>query len=142
MTMALSAHFTLEELTTTTCSYDNTPSADTIQNLVWLSEHLEIIRRLCGGKPIKVISGYRSPAVNQWARGVTTSAHCYGRAVDFVIEGMTPTEICALLAETTDYDQLIDEQRGADTWVHYGISLTPRHEYLKFRNGIYTKVTP
>lgn len=44
-------------------------------------------------KPIIVTSGYRCPARNKDVGGVVNSYHTQGKAADFKIPGMTPTEV-------------------------------------------------
>lgn len=47
-----------------------------------LIEHLEDLRRICGSRPLHIISGYRSPEHNRRVGGATNSQHLYGRAAD------------------------------------------------------------
>lgn len=42
----------------------------------------ESLRAASGGKPIRVLSGYRTPAYNRQIGGAPSSQHVYGRAVD------------------------------------------------------------
>lgn len=48
-------------------------------------------------KPIKIMSGYRSPAYNRKIKGATHSQHLTGRAADITIEGMLPEEVADLI---------------------------------------------
>ena len=61
--MMLSEHFTLEELTASEVAaragIDNTPSAETMRNLLRLATGLELVRAALGNNPIHVTSGYR-----------------------------------------------------------------------------------
>lgn len=47
-----------------------------------LIQRLEQLRALKGGRPLVIISGYRSPATNRAVGGVPRSQHLYGRAAD------------------------------------------------------------
>ena len=54
---------------------------------------LEVIRAEFGGKPIKVISGYRPLEYNRKLGSDDTSQHVQGRAADFQIAGVAPKAI-------------------------------------------------
>lgn len=43
---------------------------------------LEKLRALNGGKPLRIVSGYRSPAWNRHVGGATDSQHLHNRAAD------------------------------------------------------------
>lgn len=47
--------------------------------LVW---HLERLRSLCGGRPLRIVSGYRDPAHNARVGGARASRHLFGDAAD------------------------------------------------------------
>lgn len=135
--MRLSEHFTLEELTESQTAarmgIDNAPPENVLDNLKKLSQALEAIRKAVG-KPIRVSSGYRSPAVNKAVGGSLNSSHMTGLAADINVTGMPPKTL-AILISTLDvpYDQIILEY---DRWVHIGLSETaPRKQLLTIRNG-------
>ena len=93
----LSEHFSLEELTYSRIAVenglDNEPSPAVRQSLCYLAVHLlEPLRRF-NGRPIAVLSGYRSDSVNRLAGGVATSQHRKGEAADCYI----PEGPCRLL---------------------------------------------
>jgi len=114
--MQLSPHFSLAEMTTTSTGLANTPTGQLLKNLTHTAQQMELVRAILG-RAIKVNSGYRSDAVNRAVGGVTTSAHSYGFAVDFVCPDFgTPYEVCAALIKAgIKFDQLIHEKRR---WVH------------------------
>lgn len=144
--MKLTEHFTLEELTHSDTAIrlciDQTPPPVVLNNLLSTASQMEVVRALLG-KPIRVSSGYRSPALNKIiSPAVTKSAHIDGRAVDFTCpEFGTPQRIAKFLSEcpTIQFDQLIYE----GTWVHIGFAPVPRREVLTahFNDGhtTYTK---
>lgn len=70
------------------------------------------------GKPIRVNSGFRCPALNKAVGGSATSDHMTGRAAD--ITGGSPKEnkrLFYLIQELgLPFDQLIDEKHFS--WVH------------------------
>lgn len=47
------------------------------------------------GKPIIINSGYRTPEYNKKVGGATRSQHCYGTAVDIVVDGVSPASVAA-----------------------------------------------
>ena len=131
--MNLTEHFTLEELTRTDHrEFDNTPNADQINNLERVAELLEKVKKMLGGKPIMVNSGYRSLQVNAAVGSKPTSQHCLGCAADIRVPGMTPDEVVkAIRASDLQYDQLI---REFDSWTHISVPnevrITPRNQTL------------
>jgi peptidoglycan hydrolase-like protein with peptidoglycan-binding domain len=56
------------------------------------------------GRPVNITSGYRNPAYNRTLSGsAKDSQHIYGKAVDIVVDGMTPAAV-AKVAETVGFD--------------------------------------
>lgn len=70
----LSPHFSAREF------------ADRVTGAVYveqpLLDALERLRAICGGRPLRIVSGYRSPATNRAVGGASRSQHMYGRAAD------------------------------------------------------------
>lgn len=142
----LSPHFTLEELIASSkamaLKIDNTPNAEALSNLKALALALESIRSVLG-KPIKISSAYRCPKLNEAVGGSKTSAHVFGLAVDFTVQGLTPRQICTtLIAAGVHFDQLIMEGVSAanpdGVWVHFGIAHgTMRNQVLTMKSGKY-----
>ena len=86
--LRLSPHFSLGELTKTNyvTKDGNFPSRVAIENLTNLCENwLEALRQAQG--PLIINSGYRSPEVNKFAGGSSTSNHLTGCAVDIRVAG-------------------------------------------------------
>lgn len=123
--MKLSENFDLTEFTQSSTALrlniQNIASPSIIGNLKTTAEGLECVRSLLG-YPIFIDSGYRSIALNKAVGGVSTSAHCFGYAADFVCRKFgTPDDIVRKIqASDIKFDQLIQE----GTWVH--ISFDPR----------------
>lgn len=136
MTQRLSAHFTLAEMTASATAarkgIDNTPPGPMIDQLILTADRMEHVRALLGGHPIRVLSGYRSPAVNRAVGGSKNSAHMTGHAVDFVCPGFgSPAKVAAFLArELKYYDQVIEE---FGEWVHIGFGPGKRMQALTAR---------
>lgn len=83
MSVMLSAHFNLGELTTTSQAFANTPDAEAIEALRQLCTHVLEPWRLVAG-PLKITSGFRSPDVNRAVHGSRTSQHLRGEACDTI----------------------------------------------------------
>lgn len=126
----MSDHFTIAELTFSQTAVrkgiDNTPSPAVAANLDRLMATLEQVRALTG--PLRVSSGYRSPALNAAVGGARGSAHVLGLAADITSATLTPKSLALLIRESDiEFDQLIYE----GTWVHIGLSAGPlRREVL------------
>lgn len=118
--MLLTQHFSLRELTTTATGLNNTPTPEAVVNLVFTALNLEHIRRVCGNRPIRVSSGYRSQAVNTRVGGVPNSQHRTGQAVDISFGSIPLNRECyAKIKALCVYDQLILEQGGK--WIHLSV---------------------
>jgi zinc D-Ala-D-Ala carboxypeptidase len=117
----LSPHFSLAEMTTTSTGIPNIPTGQLLKNLTYTAQQMELVRSILKTS-IAINSGYRCDAVNRAVGGVTTSAHSFGFACDFVSPDFgTPYEICAALIKAgMKFDQLIHEKRR---WVHIGFGV-------------------
>jgi zinc D-Ala-D-Ala carboxypeptidase len=121
--MQLSPNFSLEEFTSSPTALSrgisNEPTEAVLGCLKQLVEALLQPLREQIGKPFKVTSGYRSPALNTAIGGVKASQHSLGQAADIQVQGMTPLEVCKfVIASGLEFDQLINEI----TWVHISYS--------------------
>jgi putative chitinase len=125
--MQLSEHFNLKEFTKSETAIrkriDNTPNAAHAENLKNVCEKiLEPVRRHFG-KPVRINSGYRGPALNAAVGGSSKSQHCNGEAVDFEIDGLPNPDLAKWVSENCDFDQIIlefyDPKEGPNSgWVH------------------------
>ena len=148
----LTPHFTLEEFTfSQTASrkgIDNTPDKDALQNLQFLAERMEDVRKLLG-TAIHVSSGYRCFKLNTILGSKPLSQHTQGLACDFTSSrhGNPSNIVFAIVSSNIPYDQLILEFHNPynpdSGWVHISFSQdNPRKEALIInKNGttIYTK---
>lgn len=145
--MKLSEHFTLEELTASESAarhgIDNTPTPAIAENLRSLAAKLEEVRALLG-RPVTVLSGYRSPALNKAVKGSRTSAHMEGLAADIIAPGYGKTMDVfeRLRSSGIVFDQLIAEFPASPSggWVHIGMSKRPRREALVFDGRAYSVI--
>ena len=107
---------------------DNTPSFEVVANLEELVENFLDPLREAYGKPIKVTSGYRCPALNKAVGGSSTSVHLIGYAADLVpvrdsFEAFRDFVVEWVIKNRTKFDQLIIEQekKTASLWLHVGL---------------------
>lgn len=115
-------HFTIAELckseTADHLGIDNRCKKEHVVNMTALVENVLDPLRETYGKPIRVNSGFRCPALNKFVKGSATSDHMNGRAAD--ITGGSPKEnkrLFYLIQELgLPFDQLIDEKYFS--WVH------------------------
>ena len=99
----------------------NDATREHVINLVNLCNFiLQPVRNEFG--PIRINSGYRSPALNKAVGGSKTSQHCNGEAADFESSRVSNPELATWVAKNLDFDQLILEfYDGKDPhsgWVH------------------------
>jgi hypothetical protein len=123
--MKISKHLTLAELitsqTATRKRIDNTPSPQVIANLKLVAEKVFEPLREGLGKPIRISSGYRSPALNKAIGGAKNSQHTTGEALDLQgVGGLKNSEIFNYIKDNLTFDQLINEYpvNGEPSWVH------------------------
>ena len=129
--MQLSEHFKLSEFTKSETAIrkriDNTPGPAHAQNLKRVCEKiLEPVRKHFG-KPVRINSGYRGPALNSAVGGSSKSQHCNGEAVDFEIDGLANPTLAKWVSENCEFDQIIlefyDPKEGPNSgWVHASFS--------------------
>lgn len=58
---------------------------------------LEAIRDACGGHPVRILSGYRSPSWNEKVGGAVASQHVRGTAADITVKGVDPAAVHATI---------------------------------------------
>jgi putative chitinase len=126
----LSEHFNLKEFTKSETAIrkriDNTPNAAHAENLKNVCEKILEPVRNHFGKPVRINSGYRGPALNAAVGGSGKSQHCNGEAVDFEIDGLPNPDLAKWVAENCEFDQIIlefyDPKEGPNSgWVHASI---------------------
>lgn len=65
-----------------------------VGNLLRLIEALEVIRKDLGGRPVRIVSGYRTPEYNALNKGrASRSQHLFAKAADIQIRHMSPKRI-------------------------------------------------
>lgn len=138
--MALSPHFTLEELAFSQIALrkglDNTPPPEALGMLrVLCTSLLEPAQALLNA-PFRINSGFRCRALNEAVGGAKTSAHMDGRAADCVPQGVDLHQAFDTLRRSNlAYDQIILE---CSAWIHLAIARPgepPRREALTATGG-------
>ena len=134
LTINLSEHFTLAELTKTNVKIKNVPNEVQVENLKRLCSWLEMLRSEWnrrygeGNDPIIINCGFRSEAVNNVIGGVATSNHLTGCAADIRVAGMEQLiRYATILLDVSDqsredFDELLLEYspRGG-YWLHFAV---------------------
>ena len=125
--MKLSENFSLDEVirsaTATKLGIDNIPEQEHLDNLQVVIDEIAQPLRDHFGKPVRINSGYRSPALNEAIGGSKKSQHSKGEALDLEIAGVSIMEVAGWITENCDYDQVILEfynpAEGPNSgWVH------------------------
>jgi len=125
--MNLSPHFTLEEMTRTGQTSLQAKNREEAQSflpaLTELAQLLEVVRAHFG-KPLKINSAFRGPAVNAATPGSSkTSQHMKGEAADIEIPGVDDAELHRWICKESGlkYGQCILERPPGKSWVHVSI---------------------
>lgn len=118
MSNKLSTNFDWKEFE----SKDGAPMPDWVKdNVRDLAKNLEVIRAAAGA-PMRINSGYRSPAHNTSIGGAKNSFHMKGMAADFTIQGKTIPETISLIEKLIAQGKISKGGLGTyRTFVHYDI---------------------
>ena len=101
---------------------DGSPVTDElIENTQLLCENLQVLRNHIN-KPIRVISGYRSPKYNRRIGGAKKSQHMVAMAADIKVTGMSPAEVKAAIIELIKDGKMMKGGVGLyKTFTHYDV---------------------
>jgi uncharacterized protein YcbK (DUF882 family) len=104
--------------------YDRIP-AELISNADKVLQNLQVLRNACG-KPISIMSGYRSPERNASVNGAKKSQHMEGNACDIKVKDMKPEDVAKLIEKLIAEGKMAQGGLGiypratlAEGWVHY-----------------------
>lgn len=146
--MQLSPHFTLSEFTSSATAAKlgiaNTPSSYRIGKMKALCANLlEPVRAHFGG-PVRITSGFRTPALCRAVGSSAASQHARGEAADFEVAGISNYDVASWIRDTLAFDQLILENytRGLPNsgWIHCSFRTDrARREALTYARRTYFK---
>lgn len=105
---------------------------EVLANIKELARNLEVLRALVS-TPIKINSGYRSPAHNEAIGGVPGSQHTKGLAADIKVKGYPSKHIYGLIEVLIERGDMKEGGLGLyNGFVHYDIRGTKaRWDYRK-----------
>lgn len=114
--MKLSKNFSLPEF----ASKDGADFPESVKaNLAILAVQLQALRDHFG-KPIEILSGYRSAEHNLKIGGALKSFHVTGQAADIKVEGVTPRQVFDAIEELIAAGKMKQGGLGLyASWVHY-----------------------
>jgi len=116
--MQLTANFRLDEFA---CKDGCGVPDPLLPNVQELATNLQILRDQIG-KPIKIMSGYRTQEYNAKCGGEPKSQHMEARAADIQVAGMTPKEVCNAIKLLIGAGRMKQGGVGLyDGWVHYDV---------------------
>lgn len=114
--MVLTENFKLEEFK---CKDGSQVPEELVPNTLLLAQNLQVLRDLVG-KPVRVISGYRSKKYNTRIKGARRSQHMLAKAADIKIAGMKPTAVKELIENLIKEGKMRKGGVGLyTTFVHY-----------------------
>lgn len=137
--MKITNNFTLEEFTRSTTAIanniNNTPNADEKENIIRLATDILQPIRDKYGKAITVNSGYRSPVLNRYVKGSSTSQHLKGEAAD--ITSSDNKKLWDIIVDMINNNeitvgQLIWEKgtKKYPSWIHISLPYKKTNEIL------------
>ena len=116
--MKLAENFSLWEFK---CKDGTNVPDEYMGNVQKLADNLQVLRDAVG-KPIRVISGYRSPKYNRRIGGARKSQHMTAKAADIKISGMSPSEVKDLIVSLIKEGKMDKGGIGLyRTFTHYDI---------------------
>jgi uncharacterized protein YcbK (DUF882 family) len=116
--MQLTKNFKLSEFT---CRDGAEVPEEFLDNVQALAENLQILRDFLN-RPIRIISGYRSPEYNAKVKGVKKSQHLVAKAADIVVRGIKPKAIHTFVLRLMKEGKMSKGGVGLyRTFVHYDI---------------------
>lgn len=118
LVVMLTPNFALSEFD---CLDGSSVPKELMGNVSLLAENLQVLRDTLD-KPIKIVSGYRSPAWNRHVGGARKSQHMLAKAADIQVTGMKPVDLKAVIERLITEKKMLEGGIGLyRTWVHYDV---------------------
>lgn len=118
MSQKITPNFALSEFR---CKDGTDVPEDLMDNVVLLCENLQVLRDHIK-KPIRVISGYRSPKYNRRIGGARRSQHMTAKAADIKVKGMSPAEVKEVIVQLIKEGKMMKGGIGLyTTFTHYDV---------------------
>ncbi len=115
-------NFTLEELK---CKDGSPVPAELEPNAIKLLENLQVLRDYLS-EPVRINSGYRSPAYNKRIGGVKNSQHLQAKAADITVKSKTPRQLKAVIDKLIKSGKMHNGGIGLyPGFVHYDVRSKP-----------------
>ena len=145
----LGQYFTLTEFVASDTArkrgIDNTPTPQAIVAMRALVANVLDPLRIWLGVPIRISSGYRSPALNTAVDGSDTSQHMSGEGVDIIVHGLTSGQLAAKILKAQElgvipgWDQAIHYRTGYKPHVHISWNQGPQRNLVTYApsKGVY-----
>jgi len=106
---------------------------DKYNNIKVLAQNLQIIKDTIN-KPIRILSGYRSPKCNKKVRGAKHSQHMEGKAVDIRVTGMSARRLKRVIEKLIKRGKILQGGVGLyRTHIHYDIRGTKSRWYKRYK---------
>jgi len=135
MSNQISKHISFDEATLSPTALrakiDNKPSQEVLAAMQHVANNLFEPLREWYGKPIKINSFYRCPALNKLVKGSPTSQHVKGEAIDISAGSKEENaKLFEYVKNNLEFDQVINEYDF--TWVHISLKKSGnRNQVLK-----------
>ena len=116
--MKLEENFSLSEFK---CKDGTQVPEELMDNVKLLAKNLQVLRDEID-RPIRIISGYRSPKYNRRIGGAKRSQHMTAKAADLKVSGMEPLELWKVITRLINEGKLHPGGVGLyTTFVHYDV---------------------
>jgi uncharacterized protein YcbK (DUF882 family) len=95
-----------------------------VENVTLLCKNLQVLRQHIG-KPIKIVSGYRTEEYNKKCGGSKRSQHVLAKAADLRVRGMSADELYSVIIELIASSKMmpggVGKYPSPRNFVHYDV---------------------
>lgn len=118
LVVMLTPNFALSEFD---CQDGSSVPRELMSNVSLLATNLQVLRE-AADRPIKIVSGYRSPKWNRHVGGARKSQHMEAKAADIQVTGMRPVDLKGVIERLISEGKMLEGGIGLyRTWVHYDV---------------------